>query len=246
MKKNLFFLTTLFAINVFATSWVDIKVDDPILKGKTCKVNKPSSYGSYIYEMPSKYDQVFWPYSDLNNIWFCKSSGYVSFMNDFDELNEFEKHKIENYLINNKLKNPSGSELLRVLEDLYALRDIDAESRNMHMRAYARLHQSLGNIDMANKYRKNAYIQIKASLQGNLFIYKRLEYLYLATNYTRYFEGLNESHSYYEQLVYEINSLTDDESKGYGEYLKKLVLDSQYIVAGKNFDPILPKESVDS
>lgn len=43
--------------SVFATTWGEAEVADPILTGETCQVSEPASYGSYIYHWPSKYDR---------------------------------------------------------------------------------------------------------------------------------------------------------------------------------------------
>jgi len=78
----------------FSTAWGKSKVNDPILKGKKCSINEPMSSGNYIYQWPSKYDQVFWPLTDNNGIWFCEKSGYVSFMEDFEGLTDKENSDI--------------------------------------------------------------------------------------------------------------------------------------------------------
>lgn len=49
----------LLSINSFATTWSKLEVKDPIVKRKKCSVHEPNSYGNYIYQWPSKYDQVF-------------------------------------------------------------------------------------------------------------------------------------------------------------------------------------------
>ena len=109
------------SVTSFATEWTKSKVNDPILKGKKCSVNEPISSGSYIYEWPSKYDQVFWPLTDHNGIWVCEKSGYVSFMRDFKELTDREKLEISKYLKDKKIKNLALNEILLRLEEIYAL-----------------------------------------------------------------------------------------------------------------------------
>lgn len=66
--------TALGSAPVWATTWGETDVDDPIVKDAKCTVGSPGSYGSYIYGWPSKYDQIFWPVTEESGIWFCPES----------------------------------------------------------------------------------------------------------------------------------------------------------------------------
>ncbi len=104
-----------------ATTWAPTTVEDPIGTG-TCEVHEPASYGSYIYEWPSKYDGVYWPFTDRHWIWQCAESGYLSFGDDFGDLTADEISRIRAHL--NEPSSRMGSELER-LESLYRIRDKD-------------------------------------------------------------------------------------------------------------------------
>ena len=52
--------------------------------------------GSYVYEWPEKYDQVFFPVTDGQGLWAC-ASGFVGVIGDI-ELSIPEKERIEEYL----------------------------------------------------------------------------------------------------------------------------------------------------
>lgn len=242
MKSLTFFCLLVFAQFCSATTWFESKVDDPIRKGKKCKVSEPGSYGGYIYQWPSKYDQVFWPYTDGHGIWFCKKSGFVSFMPDFGEVSDNEVALIKKYLKKNKLKKPTKRQLVEALEELNELREFTPEYRNMLTRVYARWYQEFGELEEASKYRKKAYEDIKIFLKSEISQDKKLEYLYLAANYSRYFNELKESEMYIEQLKSEISRIDDPELSGYGEYLSELLINTKYIVPGGKFEPTLPKE----
>lgn len=104
-----------------ATTWGPTTVKDPIGGGE-CEVYEPASYGSYIYDWPSKYDGVYWPFTDHHWIWQCSESGYLSFGDDFAELTDDEISRIRTYL-----KEPAsrlGGDLGR-LESMYRLRNKD-------------------------------------------------------------------------------------------------------------------------
>jgi len=112
---------------VFATTWVPETVQDPI-SGTACSVHLIASYGSYIYSWPSKYDGVYWPHTDPNDIWFCAKSGYTSFANDFEELTPKETDRIREYLAKHYVQGDgevSALQRLALLETIYGLRDKD-------------------------------------------------------------------------------------------------------------------------
>lgn len=108
-----------------AITWVPTQVEDPI-SGKRCKVSEPASFGSYIYSFPSKYDGVYWPHTDPQWMWFCPDSGYISFGDDFSELEPDEIERVRTYLGDHCRGNRadmSTLEKLVMLESVYRLRD---------------------------------------------------------------------------------------------------------------------------
>jgi hypothetical protein len=215
-------LLVFFSVSSFATTWSKTKVNDPILKGEKCSVNEPMSYGSYIYQMPSKYDQVFWPLTDPNGIWFCEKSGYVSFMDDFEKLTAKEKLEISKYLKGKKLKNLTTNEILLRLEEIYALRDLNPEAKNLYLRVFGQWYQNSGDILKANQYRKTAFENIETQLKTNLAENTKLEYLYLASNYSRLFNNVKKSEDYLASLDLAIKNLKNKEYSDLAEYLKEL------------------------
>src|SRR5260370_18682564 len=51
-----------------------------------------ASWGSYVYQYPSKFQLVFWPHTSSVTVYSCKKCHLSLFMWDFKE---FPKHKIE-------------------------------------------------------------------------------------------------------------------------------------------------------
>jgi hypothetical protein len=221
----------------FATTWAKSKVNDPILKGKKCSVNEPMSSGSYIYQWPSKYDQVFWPLTDSNGIWFCEKSGYVSFMADFEELTDKEKSDISKYLKGKKTASLTLNEILIRLEEIYALRDLKPETKNLYLRVFAQWYQNSDNLVKANEYRKIAFDNIESQLKTDLPEDTKLEYLYLAANYARLFGNPEKSQSYLSLLSSAIENLKDKNFSGFAEYLKELSKETPNISPGGKIDP---------
>lgn len=241
--KYLISLCLVFIANAsFATTWVKTTVDDPIKKGAKCEVKEPASYGNYIYQWPSKYDQVFWPYIDRESIWYCKKSGFVSFMQDFEKISKEESIAIKQYLEKHPLKNPAPRYLIERLIKINEMRAFSPDYRNLLTRVYARLYQQFEDYEKALDYRKQAYTEIKGFLKSDISQGKRLEYLYLASNYSRYFNEAEESDAYLAQLKDEIKAIKDKELTGYGEYLSELLEDTKFIVPGEKLDPEVPEK----
>ena len=218
---SLILVGTLLAGPSWATTWGKTEVDDPISAGEKCDVHEPGSWGSYIYRWPSKYDFVFWPLTDVHGIWHCKHSGFTSFIGDFEGLSDSERTAISTYLAGNYDGKDDIETKLGLLEDIYALRNTDAEFGNKLLRVLARWYQNIGHLEKANLYRKKAFVDLKALLGTDLVEERKLEYLYLAANYSRQFGESAESDRYLEELRSAIASIEDPELSGFAEYCKR-------------------------
>jgi len=185
---------------------------------------EPASYGSYIYHWPSKYDQVFWPLTDSNGIWFCKESGFIAFIGDFEGLSEEEVARISSYLKTAKPNTSDQLSRLEHLEKIYSLRDKDEIFKNKLKRVLAYLYEVEGKLDLANRYRSEILQQINKLLESpNLPEYQTLEYLYLSVNYELQLGNEERSSSRLIQLKSAIENINDAELKGYGDYLSALI-----------------------
>ncbi len=224
-----------------ATTWGESEVDDPIFEGEKCSVHEPASYGGYIYSWPSKYDQVFWPLTDHHGIWFCEKSGFTAFIGDFSELSPTEVTKIKGYLLKNPPKDSSIQTKLSLLEEFYSIRNTDKAFNNRLLRVLARWYQNLEDIDKANTYRKEAFSSIQLQLKGELDEYQRLEYLYLAANYSKQFGDQKASDKYISELISSIGNVNSENTKGFAEYLQELYPDTNHIIEGGVLDPVLPE-----
>jgi hypothetical protein len=111
-----------------ATTWTGLEpVTDPVRSGATCPVKSVVTWGSYVYDWPSKYDQVFFPRTDPDGIWFCPKSGFTAFIGDF-ELTPKEKAAVTTELATfyKPISKPSLSDKLVLLEKSYAARNQNA------------------------------------------------------------------------------------------------------------------------
>lgn len=243
MKLASVFILVFFPVLAHAIVWAETEIDDPILAGAKCTVHEPGRYDSNIYQLPSKYDMVFWPFTDSKGIWFCKKSGFTAFIGDFSTLHASEVESIKSYLSQNPPKDDSIQSRLILLENIYALRYKDREFENRLLRVLARWHQNLGDIDKANQYRRKALAGITRALEGRMEESQRLEYLYLAANYTRQFGHKERSNQYLLALKQTLKKADQEHLAKLARYISALYPDSIHIKKGGVLDPELPVKS---
>ncbi|MEE8639208.1 MAG: hypothetical protein V3T41_02235 [bacterium] len=68
-----------------ATTWSPQEVTCPLC-GATNEFQGVMSFGTYIYDWPSKFQLVFWPYTDANVLYSCEDCKLTCFMSDFDDI----------------------------------------------------------------------------------------------------------------------------------------------------------------
>jgi len=237
MKLITALVAVAFAFQVQATTWDESEVGDPILPGELCKVNQPMSWGSYIYNWDSKYDQVFWPNTEGMGIWSCEKSGFVALLGDFEGMSATEIKAIKQYLLQHPATETGIKAKLELMEQLYALRDTSSHFKNYLLRLLARWYQQLEDVDKANLYRRSAYAGIRVALQGELDEFTRLEYLYLAANYARQFGDAGASDQFLLELTELTASLKDEKARNFAAYLQELLPDTRRITEGGVLDP---------
>jgi hypothetical protein len=118
---------TLGALNVLGTTWVNKEFVCPVCKIKNT-FGVVASWGTYIYEWPSKYQLIFWPLTDEHVLYSCKKCYLSVFMGDFDNLPQNKLPEVQNALkgveIKGNYKHYTGipmSERLEVAEKVYAV-----------------------------------------------------------------------------------------------------------------------------
>ncbi|MFT3898014.1 MAG: hypothetical protein QM719_10045 [Thermomonas sp.] len=219
---------------VFATTWAETKIKDPI-DGKQCAVQTPMSSGSYIYQWPEKYDQIFWPLTDPNGVWACPASGFATFIGD-EGLSAEEKAAISAFLKDAPPlpKDATSKIVLDRLRSIYSLRKPDPTKKIGILRALAYQYQSIGMQDIANALRAQAAEAMEERLADEkLDPALRLQYLFVTANYAREFGRADESDRKLEQLTdLFIDAASDEKLKDYAEYLQALVESARKIAPG--------------
>jgi hypothetical protein len=117
---------TLSSVTVLGTTWVDQEFVCPVCKTKNT-FGVIASYGSYIYQWPSKYQVIYWPMTDAHVLYSCKKCYFSLFMGDFEELPQDKLQEIQNALKGIEIKGDYKhytaipmSKRLEVAEKMYA------------------------------------------------------------------------------------------------------------------------------
>lgn len=119
-------LSAAIAAQASAITWTEAERADPFAEGAACVAFEPMSSGGYIYQYPSKFDLVFWPFIDPNWVWYCPESGYVSFGSEFDTLSDGERERIGTLLAERRAlwgDLADTSARIDALEEIYRARD---------------------------------------------------------------------------------------------------------------------------
>jgi tetratricopeptide (TPR) repeat protein len=239
----LVFALTLTA-NSHATTWGEPQpVPDPVRQGAKCYVSEPASYGSYIYQWPSKYDQVFWPLIDEHGLWFCRDSGFTAFIGDF-KVTADERAALTNALASYEpIKEPSLNDKLQLLQKSYDARSVDARMKIRLLRVLAYYYEAdLKDFDGARSFRREALEMIEAALQTVLPEGERLEYLFVSAIYYRELGDKQRSQTALQSLDEALQQSTDEKLAGYVGYLTELKKDLDKIVPGGPLIPLDPEQ----
>lgn len=228
MRKTLFSVIvafiTLTSQVAHGTTWAPSTVKDPI-SGSSVKVSEPLSSGSYIYEWPEKSDQVFWPYTDNNWLWFSEKTGYIAFGNDFAELDEAGRATLKQWLRENyNPKAPPESRLDRLLwaERVYTARGMDDDFWLHFLRLMA--FETREDAARSNAYAARALPLLVARLEKATETGPKLEALYLLSEYHRRLGNAAESEKYLALLQ---STDAGEQFSNYKEYVLKIAAEQR-------------------
>jgi hypothetical protein len=153
------------------------------LTGRKVPAQDIGSYGSYIYDWPSKYHLIFWPLTDENWICFNPKNGYAAFNDDFEELPGEERETLAGWLEKNyDPSDPPRSyeQKLAWLEKVYGQRQMDDAFWCQFYRLMAYVHEE--ETELGRSYVRKAMPLLRRDNSNGL---KRKEQLYLLGEYNR-------------------------------------------------------------
>ena len=184
-----------------ATTWGESTVRDPV-SGKKIKVQEPASSGSYIYSWPGKEDQVFWPMTDDNWLWFNQKSGYGAFGDDFEALEGEELERVKTWVAAHydKVKPPATrTESLAWLEQIYTQRGMDDDFWCYFYRLMA-FELSGSDPVRSLEYVRKAMPLLERQLVNPQNDASRIATLYLLGEYHRRLGNPDDSRNYFDQV----------------------------------------------
>jgi len=83
--SSVFLFLVVLCLNSYAITWFPKDFICPVDNQKNTFL-VVGSYGSYIYSYPSKYQWLFFPYTDSPTFYICKKCHLTTYMWDFDEI----------------------------------------------------------------------------------------------------------------------------------------------------------------
>ena len=223
-----------------AVTWTQQEIQDPV-NGKPCQVATLASSGSYIYDWPEKYDQVFVPVTAAQGIWFCEGSGFASFMAD-GQLGYVEKKRITAFLGGQPRSALAQSDIagrLQRVEAIYALRDLTPERRALVHRILAYDFESLADDPLRARQHRQAALAIMLDrlADESLAQGSRLEYLFVSANYLRESGETARADRLLAQLEMQIANAFGSDVAGYAAYLESMLPAARTIMPGGRLAP---------
>ena len=225
------------------TTWAPQEFECPVCKTKNTFM-VVMSYGSYIYQWPSKFQLVFWPNTDGAAWYSCKKCRYTRFMGGFDKVPKEKLAELRTMLegvtlppqkeVADKdgsrtppyLQIPTSDKLVVVekIERLLGGRDDDYWSHFYRIQGYH--YAAEKKQTEADEARKKALAIIERQLLDKSKDGQRKEFLLLAGAMQYFLRDDAKAKASFEQaakLELANPELNAEQNKNYGDYLTQLI-----------------------
>ena len=238
------------AASASATTWFPREFSCPVCKTKNTFL-VVGSYGSYIYQWPSKYELIFWPLTDSPTVYSCKKCHLSAFMWDFEGVPK-EKHeeirkrlgafkfdysgeKSEYYENADYLRVPSTQRLLAA-EQTYQILGRDDEFWCRFYRVLGHHYEGYKQQPQADEARRKALAIAERLLADRARAGERKELL-LVSGAMRHFlkddAGALKDFREAQGLKYASQEAGEEKSKNYDAYLTELLREYVELLGGK-------------
>jgi hypothetical protein len=229
------------------TKWMPTDIVCPVCQTKN-RFMTVLSYGSYVYQFPSKYELIFWPYTDSLGWYSCEHCHYSAFMSDFETLPKEKIAEITEALktISLPAQKESGpgspaeappylalsvSSRMIAAEKIYQiLKGYSDEFWSHFNRILGYQLASGGKSAEAAEARQKALKITEKLLQDKTRQGERKELLYICGAMQHFLKNDQAATKAFQEaaaLKYSNPKLEADRNKGYDEYLSKLI--SEYL-----------------
>lgn len=237
MKKALLLLLIVFTSLTqiaYATDWTDIGRRCPMC-GHNNKFLTWASYGNYIYSEPSKYQYVYWPYTDKPSVYSCVDCHYSALIGEFDSVKSAEIAGVRSYLetIKNDKKYSDYSDIpiltrLDYAEKINGFRYHDNESWCRFYRILGYHTERAGKIEEAKIARGRAIKLAQRSLKDTTSKGREKEFYYIIGAMYHFTNNDDSALVYLEKattLRYESASMKKEDLDDFNDYLDALSKD---------------------
>lgn len=262
MKRNILVtivLSLFFITASYGTTWYPSKHECPICK-KSNTYQDIGSYGSYIYNWPSKYQYIYWPKTDSPFLYCCVDCHFATYMWDFDSVPQQKIESIKLLLETVKLDKKYSDYLdipitkrLEIAEKVYTIleRDNDFWCEFYRVSAY---HYELGdsgdeqhfqgiknkgistNDSLAYLHRKKAINLAFKMLEDSTYSGREKENLYIIGamyNYTNQKDSALVYITKSKDYYYTNPNWKEENVKGFNEYMDGLIVDYLKVINKK-------------
>ena len=245
MFKNVFMLLLLFALSfqLSATTWFPAEHKCPHCGYKN-ELMEIGSYGSYIYQWPSKFQNIFWPLTESPAIYACTNCYYSCYMWDFDSIPEDRFDRVDSFLQSlGKVKRVKDyqkipvSHRLEIAEQLYQIYGEDDAF-------WARFYRVMGyHYEVESKFKQARQSRLKALAYSRKLLNnpnhkgeEKVHYYSIACMF--YFTKNTDSAEYYlnsaKSTKYESPDLSKERNSNIDEYYNDVIMQYFEMIARKN------------
>ena len=226
-----------------AITWNPVEIKCPVCGTKNIFLQW-GSYGNYIYQYPSKYQYIYWPFTDSPVVYSCKQCRLTAFMHDFEQTPKEKFAELKKALAGVELpytlktelpadwgiymKIPMTARLLAAERVYRALGRTDDEFWGYFYRVLGYHHAAEGDEKGAAEARRRALAITERALADAASEPRRKELLYV-TGAMRHFlnddAGALRDFDAAAKLTYAGAGLKPEEAKNVNDYLDTLIAD---------------------
>jgi hypothetical protein len=215
-----------------ATTWFADDVECPLC-GETNEFQVVGSYGSYIYDWPSKFELIFWPDTDGNVLYSCRKCKYTCFMYDFRDPPEDKLYALREAAAEVDFGGSFKAytdipmiDRLAAAEKVYRVLEWDEDSWCRFYRIVGYHAETQGLTEEAAAARSEALAIAETMLEDEARAGERKQFLVItgAMRYLRGDEaGARADFEAAVPLTYDNAALEAERNEGYGGYLTALL-----------------------
>jgi uncharacterized protein (DUF2225 family) len=234
MKKNIFVLAVLFSLTctVRATTWFPAEHTCPVCKHKH-EYQDIGSYGSYIYQWPSKFQYVYWPLTDAPSVYSCPGCSFATYMWDFDSIPVSKVDTLKKFLstVKRDKKYEDYMEIpmsirLEVAENVYKILGKDKEFWCKFYRILGYHYDEEGKKEKAKEARLKSLDVARSMLSDSAYDGQQKENLFIIAAMKNYTGQKDSALVYLDKantLTYENKNWKAENVKGFNDYLTGLI-----------------------